>query len=228
MQFRKTSSPIRPIGMPSTPSRKFVYTNPGKSPEPKRPARHPSLSSTRSRSLELLDQPEKVIKRLTDGSEPAARPRSRSLDDFLDESPVSVKLDEVLSLQEPSKISELPVPRPRTKSVKEAKAKLDFPSRQLSLDSELSKNKLTDCCDIQGRENNNGSNENNNGSNEKCSLSKSKSCGAGLDEEESISSNEFQSNVPQGSLQSLQGIFEKKKSKFMNKCVNRMRSLIKK
>ncbi|XP_053598834.1 uncharacterized protein LOC128668986 [Microplitis demolitor] len=228
--------------MPSTPSRKFIYTNPGKSPEPKRPARHPSLSSTRSRSLELLDQPEKIIKRLTDKSEPSARPRSRSLDDFLDDNQSPVPVPE--SLQEPSdekaKVEPspvtptLPVPRPRTKSIKlevnKLSNKFDYPTRQLSLDCEITKSKVTDCCDIKGHGDKDIDikNNNNNSNNDKCTLAKSKSCGAGLDESESISSNEFKDNVVQGSLQSLQSDLDKRKNNFMNKCVSKMRSLIKK
>lgn len=52
---------------------------------PRRPPRHPPSPSTRSRSLELLDQDEKKSVSPIREPEPQPRPRSRSLDGLLDE-----------------------------------------------------------------------------------------------------------------------------------------------
>lgn len=85
------------MGLPPTSPRfKFVYTNPGGSPVPRRPPRHPSSPSNRSRSLELLDQDEKKTTAPVAVPEPQPRPRSRSLDGLLDEDGVvpTTKTDE--------------------------------------------------------------------------------------------------------------------------------------
>lgn len=67
--------------------------------------------------------------------------------------------------------------------------------------------------------------------NDKSMLLKAKSCGAGLDSDESISSNDY--NKPnakeQGSLLSLPtGAEPKRKKNFMDKCVNKVRSFMRK
>ncbi|XP_017760972.1 PREDICTED: LOW QUALITY PROTEIN: sterile alpha and TIR motif-containing protein 1-like [Eufriesea mexicana] len=64
---------------------KFTRTQPGGSPLPRRPPLHPPSSSTRSRSLELLDQDEKTSISPVKEPEVQARPRSNSLDGLLDE-----------------------------------------------------------------------------------------------------------------------------------------------
>lgn len=66
--------------------------------------------------------------------------------------------------------------------------------------------------------------------NDKSTLLKAKSCGAGLDSDESISSNEYKAKSrEQGSLLSLPtGAEPKRKKNFMDKCVNKVRSFIRK
>lgn len=66
--------------------------------------------------------------------------------------------------------------------------------------------------------------------NDKSTLLKTRSCGAGLDSDESISSNEFKpKSKEQGSLLSLPtGAEPKRKKNFMDKCVNKVRSFMRK
>lgn len=66
--------------------------------------------------------------------------------------------------------------------------------------------------------------------NDKSTLLKAKSCGAGLDSDESISSNEYKPKTKeQGSLLSLPtGVEPKRKKNFMDKCVNKVRSFMRK
>lgn len=82
------------MGMPPTSPRfKFMYTHPvGASNNlavPHRPPRQPPSPSTRSRSLELLDQQDhqerKSVSSAVVQRPPLPRPRSRSLDGLLDE-----------------------------------------------------------------------------------------------------------------------------------------------
>jgi len=81
------------MGLPPTSPRfKFMYTHPiGASSNlavPRRPPRQPPTSSTRSRSLELLDQQDQERKLVSSAivqRPPLPRPRSRSLDGLLDE-----------------------------------------------------------------------------------------------------------------------------------------------
>lgn len=65
---------------------------------------------------------------------------------------------------------------------------------------------------------------------DKSTLLKAKSCGAGLDSDGSVSSNEYKPSVKgQGSLLSLPtGAEPKRKKNFMDKCVNKVRSFIRK
>lgn len=66
--------------------------------------------------------------------------------------------------------------------------------------------------------------------NDKSTLLKAKSCGAGLDSDENILSNEYKSKSrEEGSLLSLPtGAEPKRKKNFMDKCVNKVRSFMKK
>lgn len=81
------------MGLPPTSPRfKFMYTHPvGTSNNhavPRRPPRQPPLPSTRSRSLELLDQQDQEQKSVSSTiiqRPPLPRPRSRSLDGLLDD-----------------------------------------------------------------------------------------------------------------------------------------------
>lgn len=68
------------------------------------------------------------------------------------------------------------------------------------------------------------------GCNDKSTLLKARSCGAGLDSDESISSNEYKpKSKEQGSLLSLPtGAEPKRKKNFMDKCVNKVRSFMRK
>lgn len=96
-RLKKSSSPSRWLmGLPPTSPRfKFVHTThpaaagSGNQAVPRRPPRQPSSPSTRSRSLELLDQQQdqerKSISPTTVHRPPLPRPRSRSLDDLLDD-----------------------------------------------------------------------------------------------------------------------------------------------
>ncbi|EZA50514.1 hypothetical protein X777_10707 [Ooceraea biroi] len=95
-RLRKSSSPSRWLmGLPPTSPRfKFVHTHPvnagNSSAVPRRPPRQPPSPSTRSRSLELLDQQVQERKSPSVTSAivqrpPLPRPRSRSLDGLLDE-----------------------------------------------------------------------------------------------------------------------------------------------
>lgn len=70
---------------PTSPRLKFIHTHPGRSPIPRRPPRHPSSPSARSRSLELIDQTENKVLKPVKKPEPLPRPRSRSLDGLLDD-----------------------------------------------------------------------------------------------------------------------------------------------
>lgn len=81
------------MGLPPTSPRfKFMYTHPVSASSnfavPRRPPRQPPSPSTRSRSLELLDQQDQERKSVSSAivqRPPLPRPRSRSLDGLLDE-----------------------------------------------------------------------------------------------------------------------------------------------
>lgn len=81
------------MGLPPTSPRfKFMYTHPVSASSnlavPRRPPRQPPSPSTRSRSLELLDQQDQERKAVSSAvvqRPPLPRPRSRSLDGLLDE-----------------------------------------------------------------------------------------------------------------------------------------------
>ncbi|KAL2718979.1 nucleolin 2-like [Vespula squamosa] len=328
-RFRKSSSPSRWLmGLPPTsPRLKFVHTHPGGSPVPRRPPRHPPSPSTRSKSLELLDQDEKKSVLPVAKPEPVPRPRSKSLDGLLDEDDVvphikteesakdnedknndrdnknlctncndtnqtenckSIKdnlLDVSCKMQQSERSSNkeetkddknpLPVPRLKTKvsnsqleiskmSYKEEKNDKASSSTEKNNDKEeegydstlLSKqtNRCTNdderetesSCLKDDREVTNSHKRqqtiepcDNNVEpiqerlmtivNDKSTLLKAKSCGAGLDSNESVSSNDYKAEIKeQGSLLSLPaGAEPKRKRNFMDKCVNKVRSFIK-
>lgn len=330
------------MGLPPTsPRLKFVHTHPRSSPVPRRPPRHPTSPSSRSRSLELLDQDEKKAVLPVVEPEPLPRPRSKSLDGLLDEeneeSSVNdaktedtssgrsrsksfdgltentggktngtciENVDEIFlvnKLQPTSELSESkviseqkleragiqfseenesPTPVPRNKAkvsgVESTAEKIEVakivqqedtrisssseeasdgesnivtrsksPNRYVSMDmhvesaansgeelksGEIRKENVvkgTVCCDSDteiGRERLLMT------GNEKPTLLKAKSCGTGLDIDESFSSNEYKPTIKgQGSLLSLPvGAEPKRKRNFMDKCVNKVRSFIKK
>ncbi|KAK2581225.1 hypothetical protein KPH14_008022 [Odynerus spinipes] len=326
-RFRKSSSPSRWLmGLPPTsPRLKFVHTHPGGSPVPRRPPRHPPSPSTRSRSLELLDQEEKKSVLPVVKPEPVPRPRSKSLDGLLDEDDVVPRLkteesakdeekknDEVNAnasstdntnqdskketgsipivtinapdseatenvsnvdspckietLDEPAKAEEtkddknpLPIPRLKTKvatlqvedkhekpsSSEDNNDKEDDPTtlpkeliKSTSADEE-SESSATEVADSENRQQTIELCDNSvepiqerlmtiEGNN-KSTLLKAKSCGAGLDSNESVSSNEYKDEIKeQGSLLSLPtGAEPKRKRNFMDKCVNKVRSFMK-
>ena len=293
---------------------------------PRRPPRHPPSPSSRSRSLELLDQDEEKSISPVKEPEVQARPRSRSLDGLLDEDDIvpEMKTEELLKPDNESKIdsriflgaldklsdtkvkdslsqvvpekaesnvegtivklhsdksddqgaksnknrSPIPVPRQRLKTAAETKSEpVDIvereevqkssslemnsdkegqnlptrppkPNRFVSVDTALS----SVIPSLEDERNSQASSENVDpcdsntelkerlvvtGS-DKLTLLKAKSCGAGLDSDESISSNEYKSRE-QGSLLSLPtGAEPKRKKNFMDKCVNKMRSFMRK
>lgn len=292
---------------------------------PRRPPRHPPSPSSRSRSLELLDQDEKKSISPVKEPEVQARPRSRSLDGLLDEDGIvpEMKTEELLKPDNESKIldsrmflealdrlsdtkikdsfsqvvpekaennveegtivklqsdqkaksnesqSPIPVPRQRLKTTAETKSEpVDIaegeevqtssnlemnsdkeeqnlptrppkPNRFVSVDTALS----SVIPSLEDEKNSQASSENIDpcdsntellkerlvvtGS-DKLTLLKAKSCGAGLDSDENISSNEYKSRE-QGSLLSLPtGAEPKRKKNFMDKCVNKMRSFMRK
>lgn len=81
------------MSLPPSARVKFVHTHPGGNPLPRRPPRHPSSSSIRSRSLELLDPKEKkVVLSVARNPLPLPRPRSRSLDGLIDEDDIIADL----------------------------------------------------------------------------------------------------------------------------------------
>ena len=294
---------------PTSPRLKFIHTHPGRSPLPRRPPRHPSSPSARSRSLELLDQTTTKSVPLITKPEPLPRPRSRSLDGLLDDDsaidpersksstslevrqqnsstntsklqlPTNDKVLESSSTESTIKIqddsSPMPVPRLKSKNstkpevAEAAKFTLQDDSRFSSCsddsidkssnattstrlareDSENTKNyENSDCDDSCDKKPTTSQRDNaktiRDLTNDKsCTLSKAKSCGAGLDSNESFSSNEYNrtgadpfsnknnSQRQQGSLLSLHAACAadpKRKRNFMNKCVNKVRSLIKK
>ena len=289
------------MSLPPSARVKFVHTHPGGNPMPRRPPRHPSSPSTRSRSLELLDQNEKKTA-LPVAAEPMPlpRPRSRSLDGLLDEDGMisdmkneesskenlSVenvcniisqcqslnggledvndklnastqidKIDEVKSEDSATnsiKTNEFdpqPIPRNKRTSSVELKANKtevaniakpedmrissssDENVEKEEIDSEKIKIEL-----IKRIEGSESKNEQDLGQerlvstvNEKLTLLKAKSCGAGLDSDDSFSSEYKPVIKGQGSLLSLPaGAEPKRKKNFMDKCVNKVRSFIKK
>lgn len=327
-RLRKSSSPSRWLmGLPPTsPRLKFTHAQSGGSPMPRRPPRHPPSPSSRSRSLELLDQDEEKLISPVKEPEVQARPRSRSLDGLLDEDDIvpEMKTEELLKPDNESKIdsrmflealdklsdtkakdsisqvvpekaesnveegtivklhsdksdnqkaksnenqSPIPVPRQRLKIAAETKSEpVDIveredvqkssshevnsdkerqnlptrppkPNRFVSVDTALA----SVIPSLEDEKNSQASSENIDpcdntelkerlvvtGS-DKLTLLKAKSCGAGLDSDESISSNEYKSRE-QGSLLSLPtGAEPKRKKNFMDKCVNKMRSFMRK
>lgn len=280
---------------PTSPRLKFTHTQPGGSPIPRRPPRHPPSPSTRSRSLELLDQDEKTSISPVKEPEVQARPRSNSLDGLLDEDglvsdmktedslkpSIENKIDSRISSEVLKRLSDtklednsfqittpqrgqnkveeestvnlhscksnndqktksnesqspIPVPRQRLKTVAETKSE---PVNTVTLstvtsnvedekeDSQTSSENVDPCDDnaeLKERLVVTG--------NDKSTLLKAKSCGAGLDSDESISSNEYKSRSrEQGSLLSLPtGAEPKRKKNFMDKCVNKVRSFMRK
>lgn len=339
-RLRKSSSPSRWLmSMPPTsPRLKFVHTHPGRSPTPRRPPRHPSSPSARSRSLDLLDQKEGTNEPPTAEPEPLPRPRSRSLDGLLDDDGVAEpevvartrsrslnastdetiddstnfainsteKIgDEILSKKsvlesETNKTAEaslsssnnedrspMPVPRLKTKNfgkpevIDAAKtAQLEestisspedfgekiiavgklptdgkLPADRKSVIKDIEDNESVDdlgsagdSCDSSARTSRWERDVEKTGfiaaaKENSCMLLKAKSCGAGLDSDESFSSNEYNRNgadnsanknkvqQQRGSLLALHAACAadpKRKRNFMNKCVNKVRSLIKK
>ncbi|XP_015174929.1 PREDICTED: nucleolin 2-like [Polistes dominula] len=312
------------MGLPPTsPRLKFVHTHPGGSPVPRRPPRHPPSPSTRSRSLELLDQDEKKSILPVAKPEPVPRPRSKSLDGLLDEDDVVSHLkteeldkgeekrndevdnenptssndtnqtsnlesttDENLDISrktqqqiEQSNSSEqakdntnlpLPVPRLKTKmssslleiskvSKEENNERVSFAEKRndkeddstmllpkqlnrcTSADGEIESSNLRDDREVTNSQNRQQTIELCDNSVEpiqerlmtivkdKSTLLKAKSCGAGLDSNESASSNDYKAEIKeQGSLLSLPaGAEPKRKRNFMDKCVNKVRSFIK-
>lgn len=317
------------MGLPPTsPRLKFTHTQPGGSPVPRRPPRHPPSPSTRSRSLELLDQDEKKSVSPVREPEAQARPRSRSLDGLLDEDIVPEKktaesskpgneneIDSRISLEVLDRLSDtkvennlfqivpegaqnnidrgptvnlhshksndrktklsgnqspIPIPRQRLKTAAEIKSESvniveekelqkssNFeenndkgeqnlptrppkPNRFVSVDTALSSvtSSMEDEKDSQASSENVDPCDSNTELKErlvvtgsdKSTLLKAKSCGAGLDSDGSISSNEYKSKSrEQGSLLSLPtGAEPKRKKNFMDKCVNKVRSFMRK
>lgn len=315
------------MGLPPTsPRLKFTHAQSGGSPMPRRPPRHPPSPSSRSRSLELLDQDEEKSISPVKEPEVQARPRSRSLDGLLDEDNIvpEMKTEELLKPDNESKIDSrmflealdklsdtkvndclsqvvpekaesnvekgtivklhsdksddqrsksnenqnpIPVPRQRLKTAAETKSEpVDIAEREevqksssLEMNSDKERQNLptrppkpnrfvsvdTALSAVTPRledENSQTSSENINPcdsntelkerlvvtESDKLTLLKAKSCGAGLDSDESISSNEYKSRE-QGSLLSLPtGAEPKRKKNFMDKCVNKMRSFMRK
>lgn len=304
------------MGLPPTsPRLKFVHTHPGGSPVPRRPPRHPPSPSTRSRSLELLDQEEKKSVLPVAKPEPVPRPRSKSLDGLLDEDDVVPRLkteestkdeekknDEVNSnpsnietndipivtvnppdneatenlsnIDTPRKMetsekaaklveakedkNPLPIPRLKTKvSNLQVEEKNDKPSsienNNDKDDSTTLPKQLIKCTSVEEKSDSSAGEVSNSENRQqtiefcdnsvepiqerlmtiendnKSTLLKAKSCGAGLDSNESVSSNEYKDEIKeQGSLLSLPtGAEPKRKRNFMDKCVNKVRSFIK-
>ncbi|KOX68495.1 Sterile alpha and TIR motif-containing protein 1, partial [Melipona quadrifasciata] len=91
---------------PTSPRLKFTHAQSGGSPMPRRPPRHPPSPSSRSRSLELLDQDEEKSISPVKEPEVQARPRSRSLDGLLDEDDTvpEMKTEELMKPDNESKI----------------------------------------------------------------------------------------------------------------------------
>lgn len=273
------------MGLPPTSPRvKFIHTHPGGSPIPHRPPRQPPSPSARSRSLELLDQNEpKPISTVVQPSS-LPRPRSRSLDGFLDEdvvkseescgqdnqheksrNPHSKNLeDKIISkttpresqkefIAEDTARNNNPTPLPRTKlkvcdavedmrllsssdkneSDKESALILPSkPSRRLSSDKQLSTTLSKHYDDEEQeqeiKETERATDRLMTSDNDRSMMFKAQSCGAGLDSDDSVSSNEYRSKV-KGSLLSLPiGVEPKRKRNFMDKCVNKVRSFMKK
>lgn len=327
-RFRKSSSPSRWLmGLPPTsPRLKFVHTHPGGSPVPRRPPRHPPSPSTRSKSLELLDQDEKKSVLPVVKPEPVPRPRSKSLDGLLDEDDVvphikteelakdnedndqdnknlctscndtnqterihckcitdninvscKTQQSELSSNKEETKDDKNPLPVPRlktkvsnsqleiskvsSKEEKNDKASSSFErnndkqeddstllpkqtNRCTSIDNdegEFESSCLKDDREVTNSHKRQQTIELCDNSvepiqerlmtivNDKSTLLKAKSCGAGLDSNESVSSNDYKAEIKeQGSLLSLPaGAEPKRKRNFMDKCVNKVRSFIK-
>ncbi|KAL6258708.1 hypothetical protein P5V15_010658 [Pogonomyrmex californicus] len=286
------------MGLPPTSPRfKFMHTHPvGTSSNlavPRRPPRQPPSPSTRSRSLELLDQQDEEQKSISSvivQRPPLPRPRSRSLDGLLDEdtkngeeqdkmkqeesrecSQTSSEEDKIISSSEDSQ------KEPNIETV-ESKNLNSVP--KLTIDTVESKSKMKDIRSLDRNENHKeappmrppkpnrrsssegqssaclnrqcmnqevpveeqsktvqGGNENNDYDNDDdrstMLLKVSRSCGAGLDSDGSVSSSEYSGHRVQakepGSLLSLPtGAEPKRKRNFMDKCVNKVRSFMKK
>lgn len=319
------------MGLPPTsPRLKFVHTRPGGSSIPRRPPRNPAPPSTRSRSLELLDQEEQQTVAPVTIPEPLPRPRSRSLDGLLDEDGLgsvlkvedsfseagsradnnnmqeqqqkprsrsldgfidnvaedvvgrvaressysddedrrggnieqSVKDSELIRSEEEKsgsveRISPMPAPRikVRTTSVepprieetsdssydtvcgKRSALMPEITTRSVSMDDLLDDSRRVSPIEEKessveptGSESSIGKERLLITGAETSTISKAKSCGAGLDLDESYSSNDYKPpNKVQGSLSSLPtGAEPKRKRNFMDKCVNKVRSFIRK
>lgn len=313
------------MGLPPTsPRLKFVHTHPGGSPVPRRPPRHPPSPSTRSKSLELLDQDEKKSVLPVVKPEPVPRPRSKSLDGLLDEDDVvphikteelakdnedndqdnknlctscndtnqtehcecitdninvscKTQQSELSTNKEETKDDKNPLPVPRLKT-KVSNSQLEISkvsskeekNDKASSSSESNNDKQEDDSTLLPKQTNRCTSiDNDEGEfessclkddrevtnshkrqqtielcdnsvepiqerlmtivNDKSTLLKAKSCGAGLDSNESVSSNDYKAEIKeQGSLLSLPaGAEPKRKRNFMDKCVNKVRSFIK-
>ena len=316
------------MSLPPSARVKFIHTHPGGNPMPRRPPRHPSSPSNRSRSLELLDQNEKkTVLPVAAEPVPLPRPRSRSLDGLLDEDGIITDLKNEESTKENSSIDNTsniktrsqslngllesvknklndstiqidktdsvrtgnsetnsndsdpqPLPRNKRASSMETKSNKKEPAKiakvedmRISSSSDESGEKEENEEKIQpeiririersksegeerereskkedlenlnersedlneGSENKNdqdlGQERLSSTANEKLTLLKAKSCGAGLDSDDSYSSEYKPVIKGQGSLLSLPtGAEPKRKRNFMDKCVNKVRSFIKK
>lgn len=163
------------MGLPSPSRQRFTHGTANGSPTPRRPPRNSSTTASRSRSLELLDaNEEKSSPVLENPEKPRQRPRSKSLDNTLDDEENRVC----------SNSDEGPTSAPD--------------NQRISSDEEdVGQSKLT----------------------------KAKSCGAGIDYDR-MSSVVSESQYSVHSLSS--GTEPKRKRNFMDKCVNKVRSLIKK
>ncbi|KAK0096003.1 hypothetical protein PV326_006811 [Microctonus aethiopoides] len=246
---RNTSNPCWLMSMPHTsPRHKFVYAYPSRRQVPERPPRLPSSPTTRSQSLELLGQNEQVVIPPQHEPELFPRPRSRSLGGVLDDDAPSspekyIKNDEAndvisddqldnkfLSTQDKSQSDKndvlndeltcctedslypVPVPRLKPRSMKITSledAKTSCIREFIEDDSKMMEN----------RDDNDDDEQTDPIHDVTHTLSKAKSCGAGLDENESNSSIQYEEkgNV-QGSLQSFHSdIDQKRKRNFMNK-----------
>lgn len=195
------------------------------------------LPRPRSRSLDGLLDEDGLVGSVLKAEEPSrneGRPRSRSLDGLLDTALTDNKSEDGSVKNE----SPTPVPRVRIKppimdfELDESSSNEETRISSSAEDEECSeKSDSTLRPDQQLTPVNSTSDGSSVASgNEKSNLLKAKSCGAGLDSDESFSSNDYKpANKVQGSLLSLPtGAEPKRKRNFMDKCVNKVRSFIRK
>lgn len=167
------------MGLPPPSRQRFTHGTGNGSPTPRRPPRNSATTTSRSRSLELLEMNEDKSSPVVEKPEtPRQRPRSKSFDNTLDD--------------EDSRVCNNPDERPTVSSSVPENMRIS-----LSDEDEDRQSKLT----------------------------KAKSCGAGIDYDR-MSSVVSESQDSVHSLSS--GIEPKRKKNFMDKCVNKVRSLIKK